>query len=74
MLALNRRLYALPKSVRYEKRQQVLEYAVPDLPPTGQGSVEGALADADAALQRLDRAMNEALGLEARWAVSHSSA
>ena len=74
MLALNRRLYALPKSVRYEKRQQVLESAVPDLPPTGQGSVEGALADADAARRRLARAMDEELVPEGGTAVSLSSA
>ncbi len=72
MLALNRRLYALPKSVRYEKRQQVLEQAVPDLPPTGQGSVEGTLADADAARQRLARAMDKVLGPEIGVAVSPS--
>jgi N-methylhydantoinase B len=73
MLALNRRLYALPKSARYEKRQKVFEYAVPDLPPTGQGSVEGALANADAARRRLARAMDEVLGPEGRTVVSLSS-
>ena len=73
MLVLNRRLYALPKSVRYETRQQVLELAVPDLPPTGHGSVEGALADADAARRRLARAMDKVLGPEIGAAVSPSS-
>jgi N-methylhydantoinase B len=73
MLALNRRLYALPKSARYEKRQKVFEYAVPDLPPTGQGSVEGALANADAARRRLARAMDEVLGPEGGTTVSLSS-
>jgi N-methylhydantoinase B len=72
MMAFTRRLYALPKSVRYEKRGQVFERAVPDLPPTGQGSVEGALADAEEARRRLVRAMDEVLG--ASPAVSPSSA
>ena len=62
LLEINRRLYALPKSVRHERRKRLFEAAVPDLPPAGQGSLAHALADPDAARARLARAIDEILG------------
>jgi N-methylhydantoinase B len=62
MLELNRRLYALPKSVRQETRRRIFEKTVPDLPIPGGTPLTQVLADADAAKARLRRAMKEAFG------------
>ena len=62
MLELNRRLYALPKSVRQETRRRIFEKTVPDLPIAGGTPLAEVLADADAAKARLRRAMTEAFG------------
>ncbi len=64
MCDLNRRLLALPKSVRQDKRRWIIEQTVPDLPIAGAGSLDDVLADADAARQRLARAMAQAFGPE----------
>lgn len=60
MCELNRRLYALPKSVRREKRHRIFSQAVPNLPPTDGAPVRTVLADADAVRARLRSAMDEA--------------
>ena len=64
---LNRRLYALPKSIRFDRRRQVFATAVPDLPRPGAAPLTEVLADADAVRARLSVAMDELLGVgEAR--------
>jgi N-methylhydantoinase B len=62
---LNRRLYALPKSQRQEKRRAVFEHAVPELAREGVLSLAEALADPDAVRARLAHAMAITLGPEA---------
>ena len=62
MCELNRRLFALPRSVRSEKRREVFARAVPDLPEAGVAPVREVLADADAVRARLRQAMDEVLG------------
>ena len=57
MCDLNRRLYALPKSVRQEKRRAVFEHAVPELAQDGPFSLTQALADSDVVRARLGEAM-----------------
>jgi N-methylhydantoinase B len=59
---LNRRLYALPKSVRQEKRRAVFEHAVPELAGGGPVSLVRALADPDAVKARLADAMAMTFG------------
>ena len=60
--SLNRRLYALPKSVRQERRRRIFESAVPDIPAAGLGSLVDVLGDPDAVRARFREAMDEALG------------
>ena len=62
MSDLNRRLYALPKSVRHATRRRVIERAAPNLPKAGLGSLADALSDADAARARLREAILAELG------------
>ena len=62
MSDLNRRLYALPKSVRHATRRRVIEHAAPNLPKAGLGSIADALRDADAARARLREAILAELG------------
>jgi N-methylhydantoinase B len=57
MCDLNRRLYALPKSVRQDKRRAVFEHAVPELAEGKPLSLAKALADPDAVKARLKVAM-----------------
>ena len=57
MLALNRRLMELPKSVRYETRRRIVEAAVPNLPMAGTGSLAEVIDDPDAARARLADAL-----------------
>ena len=59
---LNRRLYALPKSVRQERRRRVFEHAVPNIPAAGLGLLADVMRDPDAIRVRLRQAMDEALG------------
>ena len=66
MSELNRRLMALPKSIRQDKRRWIFEQTVPDLPIAGAGSLVDILADSDAARRRLKRAMAQAFGAEER--------
>jgi len=62
MLALNRRLAELPKSVRYETRRRIFEAAVPNLPMAGTGSLAEAINDPDAARARLAKALAQTAG------------
>jgi N-methylhydantoinase B len=57
MLALNRRLAELPKSVRYETRRRIFEAAVPNLPMAGTGSLAEAINNPNAARARLAEAL-----------------
>jgi len=57
MCDLNRRLYALPKSVRQEKRRAVFEHTVPELARDGPLSLAKGLADPDAVRARLTDAL-----------------
>ncbi len=54
---LNRRLMALPKAVRQNKRRWIIERTVPDLPLAGAGSLADTIADPDGARGRLKDAM-----------------
>ncbi len=58
---LNRRLYALPKSVRQRTRRRLFARAVPDLPAPGGKPLTEVLADPDAVRARLFAAMDEEL-------------
>ncbi len=63
MRTLNRRLYALPKSVRQSLRRRIFEHALPDLPVAGGGrTLASVMTDPDAIRARLAEAMNEAFG------------
>jgi len=62
MNELNRRLYALPKSVRYATRRRIIERAVPNLPKAGWGSLADALSDPDTARTRLRDAIGAEIG------------
>jgi N-methylhydantoinase B len=63
MLDLNRRLYALPKSARYETRRRIFAHAVPDLPAAGAGrSLADVLADPKAVRARLAEALEAEFG------------
>jgi N-methylhydantoinase B len=64
MCDLNRRLYALPKSVRQDKRRAVFEHAVPELADGKPLSLAKALADPDAVKARLEDAMAMNFGAE----------
>jgi N-methylhydantoinase B len=60
---LNRRLYALPKSVRYETRRRIFETALPDLPVAGDGTpLTSVLGDPEGIRARVLAAMEEAFG------------
>jgi hypothetical protein len=61
VMELNRRLYALPKSVRQTKRHEVFQRAFPDMPKAGAGSLAAALRDCDGVRGRFRAAMNELL-------------
>ena len=63
MCDLNRRLFELPRSVRYETRRCVFEFAVPNLPRSGGApSLTNILSDDSAARARLRKAMDAILG------------
>jgi hypothetical protein len=63
---LNRRLLALPKAQRQDRRRWIFERAVPDLPVAGaKPTLAEVLADADAIRARARRAMDEAFGKSA---------
>ena len=63
MCELNRRLMALPRSVRQARRRWIFDQAVPDLPVAGgAGSLAHVLADPDAVRARLTGAMAAAIG------------
>ena len=61
VMELNRRLYALPKSVRQAKRHEVYRRAFPDMPKAGAGSLAEALRDCDGVRGRFRAAMDEML-------------
>ena len=54
---INRRLFALPKSIRQERRRWIYMQALPDLESAGGKTVAEAIADPDAARARLRAAM-----------------
>ena len=61
MRKLNRRLYALPKSMRQSLRRRIFEHALPDLPVAGGGrTLASVMADPDTIRARLAEAMNKA--------------
>jgi N-methylhydantoinase B len=63
MCELNRRLFALPRSARYDTRRRVFESAVPNLPQSGVApTLTNVLANATAARARLRKAMDTLLG------------
>ena len=65
MCALNRRLFELPRSARYETRRRIFEHAVPDLPAAGATPLAAVLADAQAVRARFHAAMDAAFGAPA---------
>ena len=62
MARFNRKLYALPKSVRGERRRRVFEAALPDLPPSGDPRFLDAVKDPDAIRARFVAAIDRLLG------------
>ena len=62
MCEINRRLFALPRSVRQERRRQLFARAVPNMPVAGTASLVKLLADSDKMRARLKRAMDDVLG------------
>ena len=62
MCEINRRLFALPRSVRQERRHQVFARTVPNMPVAGTASLVNILADTDKLRSRLKAAMDEVLG------------
>ena len=62
MCEINRRLFALPRSVRQERRHQVFARTVPDMPVAGTASLVDVLADTDKMRARLKAAMDDFLG------------
>jgi N-methylhydantoinase B len=62
MRTLNRRLAALPKSVRKDKRRWIFEHTIPGLPKPGGRPLAEVLADPDAVRVRLKAAMDTAFG------------
>jgi N-methylhydantoinase B len=66
MCELNRRLFALPKSVRYDKRCWIFSQAVPDMPLAGEPiSLADVLSDPDRVRERLRAAMVAVFGSDA---------
>ena len=66
MCELNRRLFALPKSVRYDKRRWIFSQAVPDMPLAGEPvSLAQVLGDPDRVRERLRAAMEAVFGADA---------
>ena len=61
MTELNRRLLALPRSVRTEARQRIFEAALPGLPMAGSGGMLDLFADTAAVRARLRAAMDRNL-------------
>ena len=59
---VTRRLYALPKSQRVDRRSRFFDVVIPDLPPTGHGRLSDVLVDPDKARGRLKAALDEVLG------------
>jgi N-methylhydantoinase B len=62
MCEINRRLFALPRSVRQERRRQLFDRAVPNMPAAGTASVVKLLAASDKVRARIKAAMDELLG------------
>jgi N-methylhydantoinase B len=63
---LNRRLYALPKSIRQAARRRIFDHAVPDLPIAGDGTpLARVMADPDAIRARLAEVMEAVFGTPA---------
>ena len=62
MCEINRRLFALPRSVRQERRRQLFDRTVPDMPAAGTASLLKLFADADKVRARLKAAMDDILG------------
>ena len=62
MAAFNRKLYALPKSVRGERRRRIFEAALPDLPPSGDPRFLDVVKDPDAIRARFAAAIESLLG------------
>ena len=62
MRRLTERLYRLPKQARPGARAKVIDAALPNLTPTGEGLISAAIGDADAARARLEAAMDAILG------------
>jgi N-methylhydantoinase B len=62
MTAFNRKLYALPKSVRGERRRRIFEAAIPDLPPSGDPRFLKVVMDPDAIRTRFVAAIDRLLG------------
>ena len=63
MCELNRRLFTLPKSVRYDKRRWIFGQAVPDMPLAGEPtSLAQVLGDPDRVRERLRAAMEAVFG------------
>ena len=65
---INRRLSALPKSIRQEKRRWIYTQAVPDLEAAGGKTVAEIMADPDAVRARLSAAVGEVFGKAAEQA------
>ncbi len=62
MMELNRRLYALPKSVRFETRKRIFGQALPGLSMGGGEPFLALLADPDSVKARLGKAIADAFG------------
>jgi N-methylhydantoinase B len=63
MLDLNRRLYRLPKSARYETRRRIFAHAVPNLPAAGAGrSLADVLSNRKVVRARLAEALEDEFG------------
>ncbi len=58
MCEFNRRLYALPRSVRSDRRRKVFEATLPDIPLAGVGSLAEALKDASTVRARFKAAID----------------
>ena len=61
MCEINRRLSAMPKSVRHDRRRHIFESAVPNIPAAGLGLLTDVLRDPDTVRARLRQAMDELL-------------
>ena len=62
MMELNRRLYELPKAVRYATRKRIFQQALPDLGVGGGEPFLALFSDPEAVRKRLHEAMAEAFG------------